>query len=399
MAPLPIPERADDITAGWMQQALTAGGASDFPAIETLEVTTLSDVTNALGSLFRCRMIAGGGAPGPASVIVKIATANPLAFRMARWLSLHRREFVFYRDIAAHARMRVPALVYGDFDERSHRFVLVLEDLGGMEAIAQIDGVGVERARRAIREAATLQGRFWEAPDDPALASCGAFLTTRERRIMQTIYLLTLPAAFDRFSDCFTTATSRLADAFGTRVAAHFAAIAAGPGTLVHGDYRGDNVLFGGAGRDDFAVIDWQGCGIGCGMYDVAFFLATSVTVGDRRRVERDAVAEYHDIVCRMGATNYTFADCWRSYRQNILGTLMPMVIGCGAIKMDNQAILHQTRELLGRTLTAIEDLDAGEFLPPPDRPWSSEGAFSMLSRGGFKAYTFLLGLRKRPRD
>ena len=383
-----------------MQQALSAGGASDSPAIATLEVKTLSEVTNALGSLFRCRMTAhAGAAAGPASVIVKIATSNPLAFRMAKWLSLHRREFVFYRDIAPHGPMRVPSLLYGDFDARSHRFVLVLEDLGGMQAIAQIDGVGVQRARRAIREIAALQGRYWEAADDPALAACGAFLATRERRIMQTIYLLTLPAAFDRFGDCFTTATSRLADAFGTRVAAHFAATAAGPATLVHGDYRGDNVLFGGAGRDDFAAIDWQGCGIGCGMYDVAFFLATSVTTGDRRRVERDAVAEYHDIVCRMGATDYTIDDCWRSYRQNILGILMPMVIGCGAIEMGNQTILDQTRELLVRTLTAIEDLDAGEFLPPPDRPWSSEGAFSALSRGGYKAYRFLLGLRKRQRD
>ena len=397
MKRIPLPAHADEITAEWMQQALAAGRASDLPEIDALEVEKLSDVTNALGNLFRCRLIARGGvAAHPASIIVKIPTSNALAFRLARWMSLHRREYVFYRDIAPHGRVRAPSLFYGDLDARSHRFVLVLEDLGAMEAIPQIDGVGVERARRAIREIAGFQGRFWEAADEPALAACGTFLTARESRIMQTLYLLTLPVALERFGDLFTSDTRRRAEAFGSRIEAHFASVANGPRTVVHGDYRGDNVLFGGGGQDDFAVIDWQGCGIGCGMYDVAFFLATSVSIEDRRRVERDVVDEYHDIVCRMGAESYSRDDCWRSYRQNLLGTLMPMVIGSGGIDTSDQALANQTRELLGRTLTAIEDLDSWEFLPARDRPYSSGGAFSILSRCGYKACTFVLGMRRR---
>ena len=400
MKRIPLIEDAGAITAEWMQQALVAGGATDVPQLEAVEVERLSDVTNALGNLFRCRLIAPAGATAdPASVIVKLPTSNPLALKLARWLSLHRREYVYYRDIAAHSRVRVPSLLYGDFDAGSHRFVLVLEDLGGMEGVPQIVGVDAPRTHRAIREIATLQGRFWEATDHPALSACGAFLSAGESRIMQSLYLLTLPAAFDRFGDLFTTATRGLADAFGTRIVAHFAALAGGPRTIVHGDYRGDNVLFGRDSQDDLAVIDWQGCGIGCGMYDVAFFLGTSVTIDQRRHLERDLVDEYHDIVCRMGARNYTREDCWLSYRRNILGILMPMVIGCGGLDMSDPKLVDQTRELLGRTLTAVEDLNAGEFLPAPAALFSSGGAFSMLSRGGYKAYTFLLGLRRRSAD
>ena len=395
-----IPADADAITAAWVRQALAAGGASALPQLEAVRVERLAEVTNALGNLFRCRLVApGGGAANPASVIVKIPTSNALALRLARWLSLHRREYVYYRDIAPHSGVRAPSLLYGDFDARSHRFVLVLEDLGGMEAIPQIAGIDAARTHRAIREIARLQGRFWEAADDPVLSSCGAFLTAGESRIMQTLYLLTLPAAFARFGDLFTTAAHRLAEAFGTRIVAHFAATADGPKTVVHGDYRGDNVLFGGAGRAGLAVIDWQGCGIGCGMYDVAFFLGTSVTIDERRRIERAVVGEYHDTVCRMGARNFTIDDCWRSYRQNMLGTLMPMVIGCGGLDMSDPKLVRQTRELLGRTLTAVEDLDAGEFLPARERLVSSGGAFSLLSRCGYKVYTFLLGLRKDKAD
>ena len=400
MKRIPLLERAEDITAEWMQQALAAGGAADSPEIQSLEVEKLSDVVNAMGNLFRCRVIARGGvAANPASVIVKLPTSNALALRLAKWLSLHRREFVYYRDIAPHTQMRVPSLLYGDLDARSHQFVLVLEDLGGMEAIPQSAGVGVERARRAIREIAGLQERFWEAADEPALAACGAFLTAKQRRIMQTLYLLTLPLAFEHFGELFTADTRQRAEAFGSRIDAHFAAVARGPKTVVHGDYRGDNVLFGGGDQDDFAVIDWQGCGIGCGMYDVAFFLATSVSIDDRRRVERDAVYEYHKIVSRMGAEDYSRDDCWHSYRQNILGTLMPMVLGAGGIDMSDEALRNQTRELLARTLTAIEDLDAWEFLPAGRGSFSSTGAFSLLSRYCYKAYACLLGIRRRKGD
>ena len=394
---IPLPAHAGEITAEWMQQALAAGGAPDLPEVDALEVEKLSDVTNALGNLFRCRLIARDGATAnPASVIVKIPTSNALVFRLAKWMSLHRREYVYYRDIAPHSPVRVPSLLYGDLDTRSHRFVLALEDLGAMEAVPQSKGVGAERARRAIREIAGFQGRFWEATGEPALAACGAFLTARESRIMQTLYLLTLPVALERFADLFTTGTRRLAEAFGPRIEAHFASVAKGPKTLVHGDYRADNMLFGRGDQGDFAVIDWQGCGIGCGMHDVAFFLATSVSVEDRRHVERDAVDEYHDIVCRMGAKDYSLDDCWRSYRQNLFGSLMAMVIGAGGIDMSDHALANQTRELLGRTLTAIEDLDSWELLPARDRPFSSGGAFSLLSWCGYTAYAFVLGMRGR---
>ena len=143
MQRIPLIRRADEITAEWMQQALAAGGATDCPHLDTVEVERLSDVTSMLGNLFRCRLIAqGSAAASPASVIVKLPTSNAMAFRLAKWLSLHRREYVFYRDIAARGHLRVPALFYGDFDGRSHRSVLVLEDLdlAGVKSISHIEG-------------------------------------------------------------------------------------------------------------------------------------------------------------------------------------------------------------------------------------------------------------------
>ena len=390
MKRIPLPKRADEVTAGWMQKVLVAGGASDFPEIGSVKIEKMSGVTSALGALFRCRMTAHDGAEAnPASVIVKFPTTNPLTVRLVSLLSAYRREYVFYRDIASRNHVRVPHLFYGDYDERTHRSILILEDLGDMLAIPQSEGVGVARARLAVREIAALQGFFWDAEDASELAALGPFLSTIQRRIMQTVYLLTLPRSMQRFPDLFTPNSRRHAEAFGTRIDAHFEAVAEGPNTIVHGDYRGDNVLFGSKDLNDLSVIDWQGCGIGCGMYDVAFFLGTSVSVDDRRKLERDAVDEYHDIVSRLRAKSFTRDDCWRSYRQNMLGTLMPMVIGSGGMDMSDPRLASQTRELLNRTLTAIEDLESWDFMP------TREGYFSTLSRCVYKAYALIAGRRK----
>ena len=393
----PLIRDADEITAEWMRQALTVGGVADCQHIDALEIEGLSEVTNMMGSLYRCSLFApGGAAAGPASVIVKMPGSNAMTLRLAKWLSLHRREYVFYRDIGALGRIRAPSLLYGDFDTRSHRFVLVLEDLAGMKSLSQIEGLNAEQARRAIRNIAGFQGHFWDAVDEPSLSACGPFLSTRESRIMQTLYLLTLPVVFERFGGVFTTAARRQAEAFGTRIVTHFAAVATGPKTIVHGDYRVDNMMFEGENQDGVAVIDWQGCGIGPGLYDVAYFLGSSVATGERRRIERDMVDEYHDIVCRMGARNLTREDCWNSYRQNMLGTLMPMVIGCGALDMSDPGIANQSRELLGRVLTAIEDLDSWEFMPPRE-PFLGKGwCFATLSRCAYPPYRLALGLLRR---
>ena len=410
---------ADAITADWMQQALAAGGGSGFPAIREVAVEDLGSATNAFGRLLRCHLTTDG-APGaaPASVIVKLPTADPTAFRFARWLSMHERECLFYRRLAPLARIRSPALLYGDFDEATHRFVLVLEDLRDLEVPVQLAGVEAGRARRAVREIAGLHGQFWGAVGHPALSGCPDVLGPKYARFMQLAYLVCLPVVLERFGGCFPAGTRRLAEALGPRIGSHFAAVAAGPRTFVHGDYRGENMFFGacddgvaaasagpvaaaGAGPvaaagagDDFAVVDWQGCGLGAGLYDVAYFLGANVATGDRRRIEREALEEYHDIVCRLGARDFTFEDCWRGYRQNMLGVLMPCVLGGGGLDLGDRRLHDLVKSGLERALAAVEDLDAGEFIPARGGFLTADHALSTLSSGAYRMYKLARRLR-----
>ena len=390
-----ICDSADSVTAEWMQRALTAGAAFGSPRVEALEAETLGGESNALGSLLRCRLTVHDAAPSvPETVVVKLPGTDPKALKFARWLSLHEREYEHYRHAAQHVPMRSPTLYYGEFDHRSDRFVLVLEDLREMETVARTIGDERGRASLAVREAARLHGRFWDAVDNPPLSGLCDSLSPRYARTLQIAYLVCLPAVLERFDSHFSPRILRFAEELGPRIAAHFASAAAGPKTLLHGDYRVENMFFGAG--DAFAAIDWQGSGTGCGLYDVAYFMATSVSTDERRRMERGALEEYHDIVCRMGAKDYSFEDCWRSYRQNMLGAFMARILGCGGFDVTDPERRNLAATMLSRAIAAVEDLDADDLLPARERFMAAGHGFSTLSRWGYRASR--LARRLRPK-
>jgi hypothetical protein len=365
----PLCDGAAAVTADWMTRALTAGGVIESPRIAEVSVEPLGSSRNALGTLLRCHLVGHDRAAAiPESVIVKLPTSDRLPFRFAKWQLLHKREYDFYTRIAPHLELRTPALLYGHFEARSHRFVLVLEDLRHLECPSQIAGVGAGRAMSAIRAIARLHGRFWESIHRAPVAGCHPVLGGEAGRALQGIYALALPRVLNLFEDQFTPATRRLAQALAPLVARHLAAAAAGPRTFIHGDYRGENMFFGAADPGEFAVIDWQASGIGSGLYDLAYFLAGSVRSEDRRSVESSAIEEYHDIVSGLGAADLTLADCRRSYRRHMLDTLVVHVLGCAGLRSADEEGRRLTSEVMRRVLTAVEDLDAGEFLPERGR-------------------------------
>ena len=377
-----LPRSGEAITTDWIQRALTAGGASGLPAIRDMSVDNIGAGAGLLGDLLRCRLSWGGEDPtAPASVIVKLPSSDAKSLRMCRRLSLHKREYEFYRHVGPHAPIRSPALLYGDFDARSHRYVLVLEDLGHMEAGDQVAGATAEQAIRAVRSLARLHGHYWNGVDRPPLSGLHDSLSPKRALLVQLVYLANLAPTFDRFGGYFSDRTLRLAEAYGSRVADHAAEIAAGPRTVTHGDVRMDNMFFGG-GEDDFAMIDWQVSGLGCGLYDVAYFLGGSVSVDVRRDIERDALREYCGIVGATAAGNITFDECWRLYRHCILGRLLVSVFVCGGLDVSDGRSRQIAESGLERTLAAIEDLDAGDCLPARRSFFSLANGVSAMFRG-----------------
>ena len=386
-----IPESEQAITADWMRRALSCGGAVDPPQIEEVVVENIGTESGTLGQLLRCTLTyVGADAQAPGSVVVKLSSSDRKSLRIAKALSLYKREYACFRQLAPHMRIGLPRLFYGDFDDASHRFVLVLEDLHGMESVDQTAGADAERTRRAVRGAAELHGQFWNRLDRPPLSHFLASVGQQKPWLSQLIYLICLAPCLERFGNLFPDRMRNLAEAFGPRVADHMRSLATGPQTLTHGDFRLDNMFFAAGGGADFTVIDWQISGlIGDGLYDVAYFMTTSVPTEVRRGIEREALKEYCDVLRDAGVKHFTFEQCWHIYRRNIFGMLVPSVCAGGGIDMGNDRIRAKVETMLRRTLAAIEDLDAAEFMPAGSGPLTAANAFSLLSSCAYRAYSF----------
>ena len=380
-----IPAGVEQLTAGWLQGALAAGGKVDAPPIRDIRPEQVGVGIGHVGESVRCHLGYAEESPGaPDTVFVKLHSAHRDTDKLARRVRLYRRECAFYRLLSHHAPIRSPILYYGDFDRRSNRLVLVLEDLGGMDRVDEIEGADAEQARRVMRAIARFHAYSWNKTHVSPYVDIFDSLDPKWRPPVQLIYLASLRRTFEVFGDHFSSDMWHATETLGWKAADYMGDLARGPRAFGHGDYRLDNMFFG-PGPDDLAVIDWQVCGGNNPLGDVAYFLGGSLPVDLRRSIERDAVAEYHETLRQGGVEGIDFEDCWRLYRQNMFVRMLVIVISAGGLDISNERSVRLLGLGLDRTLAALEDLEAEEFLPARRRLFGPSWAFSTASRCAYE--------------
>lgn len=381
-----IPAGVEQLTAGWLQGALAAGGKVDAPPIRDMRPEQVGVGIGHVGESVRCHLGYADEAPGaPETVFVKLHSQHRETDKLARRVRLYRRECAFYQLLSHHAPIRSPILYYGDYDRRSNRLVLVLEDLGGMDRVDEIDGADAAQARRVVRAIARFHAYSWGRTHTSPYIDIFDSLNPKWRPPVQLIYLASLRRTFEVFGDHFSGDMRRITETLGWRAADYMGDLARGPRAFGHGDYRLDNMFFG-PGPDDLAVIDWQVCGGNNPLGDVAYFLGGSLPVELRRSVEREAVAEYHETLRREGVEGIGSEDCWRLYRQNMFVRMLVIVISAGGLDISNERSVRLLGLGLDRTLAALEDLEAGEFLPDRRRLFGPSWAFATASQCAYGA-------------
>ena len=101
------------ITPRWLDEALAPRGED---GIESVNVREIGTGVGQLSRIFRVEIV--GGENYPASVVVKLPSDDPQAFRMCRRMSLYRREFLSYRRVTPVLGVATPNLLFGEFDVR-----------------------------------------------------------------------------------------------------------------------------------------------------------------------------------------------------------------------------------------------------------------------------------------
>ena len=149
----PIPTTIDDVTPEWLADA------TGLP----ITTATPSQIGVGIGVSSALYRVAIDTEPG--SLVVKLPAIDEAAVFTSSVLRMYIRECGFFTQLAATSPVRVPACHFTAVDEETSRFVVVMEDLGGMRIVDQIEGMAIADAERAVDELAAWHATWWGKGD------------------------------------------------------------------------------------------------------------------------------------------------------------------------------------------------------------------------------------------
>jgi aminoglycoside/choline kinase family phosphotransferase len=356
-----LPTNETELTPQWLTQTLRQSGALERGRVANARPKRIAEGEGLMARLFRVELdYEGADGAAPRSLIAKIPMDVPQNRGVADFYRMYQRECDFYQHFAGRSPLRVPktyALVRGEGSD----FVLLLEDLGKYRIGDQVKGNRADDAVKAIAALGELHGTFWgKAQDLPHLLD---YSIPEFAAALDHTYRGAVQPTLDAFPEHFTPALRELALAVTDKTTALLRAELHKPRTILHGDFRSDNVFYE-LPDAPVAFIDWQIAGRGYGPFDVAYHLTQSVTPEVRREIERPALESYLRVLQRHGVNDLSFSELWESYRFNALFALVYPVTICGGLDLANPRGRALGEMVITRSLSAISDLNAGELLP-----------------------------------
>lgn len=240
----------------------------------------------------------------------KFAAADPTSRGTAAMLGLYAKEVRFYRELAPQLPVRMPKIHFAEMADDGASFCLIFEDLGPARGGNQIAGCSLADARAGVKQAAALHAPSWHNPaildlewlqPNPAAAAMVKSLYPQAQAIFRERYANTLEPEYMALCEALaeiTASTDRAPEKT----------------SLVHGDFRLDNLLFDiRGGAEEIAVLDWQTLTIGNGLTDIGYLLGCGIGNDLRRAHERELL----DLYCaEMTARGVPMAldAIWRDY-------------------------------------------------------------------------------------
>lgn len=351
-----------EITDEWLTSVFRASGdLTDSQSVTSHKSVSLGDAAGLLGELFRVELQFSDSATGPQSVVIKFPASDPQQRGVADALGFYTREVTFYNEHVEGLPFGVPRSYGAVQDTEGTDFVLVMEDVGHLDQIDQVAGASLDQARTAISEIAKFHAQWWAHPDLEAMGETFIPLSA-------PLYLAVLPGIFaSGWPNCLSHESHNLTEGvtdFGNSYGDFLPFLLgelASPATLVHGDFRGDNLLFDSSGG--LTIIDFQITGVAHGLYDVAYFMCQSIDSDVRHGHDESLIQLYVDTLSANGV-DVAVDEAMRLYRVASAFCLIYAVTSFQAFDAFDGRQHELMSKMLSRTVRTIEDNDALSVLP-----------------------------------
>ena len=349
-----IPRSPADITPRWLGSVLGA-------EVSKVDVTAIG--TGQTGATYRIAATYAAGTERsslPKTFAVKLP-AQDQTVRERVALS-YRCEVEFYSAVSDNVSIPVPRCLHSEISPDGTDFVLVLADLSPAIQGDQIAGCDPAEAVLAVEALAGLHGPSWGDRRWFDLASI-VMPKPGDAQAAEGLGDIAVMATGITLEKLGESVSDEDRDTLNIAMGLVTPWLLAEPDrfSLLHGDYRLDNLLFD-PDRTQVTVVDWQTMGLGLPTRDLAYFIATSLLPEIRPTVERNLVKRYHRALLSYGVTEYDSETCWQDYRLGVLQAPLITTLGfafAASTERGDEMILTMLR----RGCRAIRELGTIELI------------------------------------
>ena len=233
-----------EITAEWLTEALREGGRLPQGRVSEVDVNTDGIGFGYISETVRIvPTYEGADGSAPASLVAKLPVTVDFPEYLKPWAAQAvETELHFYPAAGGDCAARVP-LCYGAAFEGWRSYALLLEDLSELESLSQMDSCPRDRADVIVEMLGALHAQWWES-DRLRAAS---WLPSPQRQselntpLVEDGWEMFAERIVPRVDPDFMPVGERLVREFG----GIFERGSASGATLVHGDFRIENFLFG----------------------------------------------------------------------------------------------------------------------------------------------------------
>ena len=343
-----IPSHPGQVTPGWLTARLNRAGLEG-----TVSEVAWQDIgAGQLGENARFNIAGDGNLP--ATLVGKFPSTNPLSRHLAVELGNYAREVFFYAELSRSVHIQTPRCFAAEFDPGTHDFVLVMEDLAPGVQIDQMSECSTDQAALALEELAKLHGPRW---GDAQLADLPLLTPSRLHDGEVSAHPMLFAAFMQRYGERLSADQVAAVNRFEEGYPAYGKVEA--PETVIHIDYRLDNMMFGGP--HPLAVFDWQSVNRGNPWVDVSYFMGTSISPDRRAGNERQLLNHYLEVLKSYGVTPDRDRG-WTLYR-HFAPAGLNMAVLVSTLVAETERGNDMFMAMATRSIRMCQDLDAFDLL------------------------------------
>tara|TARA_B100000953_G_scaffold283518_1_gene262531 strand:+ start:647 stop:1819 length:1173 start_codon:yes stop_codon:yes gene_type:complete len=341
-----IPQEGNEFTADWFSDCLQEQFGA---AVLEVDLEIIGTGVGFVGEVYRCHLSWDANRPDlPPSVIIKVPSSIPANRGLGEGMQLYEREILAYQKLSGTMGLPMPKLFYSAMDDdptpwldklveflftylpiggvswvtvqflklasknpRLRRYLLIIEDIVDARPPSQVGGGSLDDAIVALTALAEFHATHWMSEKSVGISS-RVWTMSRLPKVWQASYRRNRDQFLSHFGNLIEEEKIWQLDQAQIDIPKLLKPLGESPWTLLHGDYRLDNILYRPDGS--LVVIDYQILSKGRPGWDVAYFITTSLTP-EHKAEETVMLEHYHKVLCAAGVSDYPFSTLLEDIR------------------------------------------------------------------------------------